>query len=206
MAFIPFTDVINVFFDFTGPDEEPCGYSIDFKSRVSAGVSEMESLGSFCASWFDTTMQPLMTAGYTLERIKLRDLSAEDSFVVDWVGILPLTGSLAGNSLPSNVCWALKKSTGLAGRSFRGRVYHMGLGEAEVSGNFVDGTYAANVLDAWNELLDDAKTTADGFDMVVTSRQHNGVPRVTGVATPVTGIIHVDLRVDTQRRRLPRQS
>lgn len=204
MAFVPFNDVANVFFQFTGPDDEECGYSIDFKSRVAIGPTEMETLGSAVASWFDTEMQTLMTAGFTLQRLIIRDLSVADSWVTDWVGILPLTGSLAGNSMPSNVCWALKKKTGFAGRSFRGRIYHMGLSEDVVSGNYVDSTYAASVLDAWNELITQAAEAGDGWDMVVCSRFADGVERTTGVATLVTGIVNTDLIVDTQRRRLPR--
>lgn len=205
MPFIPADRVINAFLDFTGPDDESCGWSLDFQTAAAVTLTDLLDLGAGIASWFDVTMQPLMTAGFTLNRVKLRDMSSENSFVTDWVGILPLTGTLAGNSMPSSVAWCLKKQTGLAGRSFRGRIYHMGMGEAEVSGNFVDGTYAANVEDAWNTLLTDMQETGNGFDMVVVSYRTNGAPRTAGLATDVTSIVSVDLRVDTQRRRLPRQ-
>lgn len=203
MAFIPFEDCIDTFLAFTGPDAVECGYSLCFKSRVPVAASVMNDLGAGIASWFDTTMQPLMTAGYTLTRVKMRDLTSENSFLVDWVGILPLTGTLAGNSLPSNTCWCLKKQTGFSGRSYRGRLYHMGLGEAQVSGNYLDAVYAADVEDAWNQLIALMDGTADGFDLVVPSRVENGVPRTVGVATIVTAFVNTDIRIDTQRRRLP---
>jgi hypothetical protein len=204
MAFIPVDRTINAFLQYSGPDGELMGTSLDFRTGSAVTIADLNDLGAGIASWWDTDMQPLMTAGYTLERIKLRDLTAEDSFIVDWVGILPLTGSLAGNSLPSSVAWCIKKQTGFAGRSFRGRIYHMGMGEAEVSGNYVDATYASNVLDAWENLMSQLDETGNGFQMVVVSRYTNGAPRLAGVATNVTGLVHVDLRVDTQRRRLPR--
>jgi hypothetical protein len=204
MAFIPTERVINAFLEYTGPDGEIMGTSLDFRTGSTVTLTDLNDLGAGIASWWDTDMQPLMTAGYTLNRIKLRDMSAENSFVVDWVGILPLTGTMAGNSMPSSVAWSLKKQTGLAGRSFRGRIYHMGMGEAEVVGNYVDATYATSVLNAWNDLMEQLDETGNGFQLVVVSTFANGAPRTAGVATNVTGIVHVDLRVDTQRRRLPR--
>lgn len=203
MAFLPLANCIDAFLDFTGPDAEPCGYALTFRSYVPVGASQLDDLGACIASWFDTDMQPLMTAGYTLTRVKLRDLSSQFSFVTDWVGILPLTGALAGNSMPSNVCWCLKKQTGLAGRSYRGRLYHMGLSEAVVSGNYVDAVHAAAVEDAWNALIIQADAYNDGFEMVVPSYRLNGAPRTTAVATKVTAFVSTDLIVDTQRRRLP---
>lgn len=203
MSFIPADRVINAFLSYTGPDEVALGTSLDFLCGGPVAEADLDDLGAFLASWFDTEMQPLMTAGYTLERIKLRDMTSENSFSKDWVGILPLTGSMAGNSLPSNVAWCLKKQTAYAGRSFRGRIYHPGMGEAEVSGNYVDGTYAANVLDAYNYIVDNVTGVGQGFEMVVVSYFSGGAPRSAGLATVVSGIVHVDLRVDTQRRRLP---
>jgi hypothetical protein len=203
MPFIPATRVVNAFLDYTGPDDVQLGTSLDFLCGGTVAEADLDDLGAFLASWFDTEMQPLMTAGYTLQRVKLRDLTAENSFQKDWVGILPLTGAMAGNSLPSNVAWCLKKQTGLAGRSFRGRIYHFGMGEAEVSGNFVDGTYAANVEDAYEYIRQNVTGVGQGFELVVVSYRNNGVDRTAGLATVVTGIVSVDLRVDTQRRRLP---
>ena len=117
MPFIPTERVINAFLEYTGPDGEIMGTSLDFRTGSTVTLTDLNDLGAGIASWWDTDMQPLMTAGYTLNRIKLRDMSAENSFVVDWVGILPLTGTMAGNSMPSSVAWSLKKQTGLAGRS-----------------------------------------------------------------------------------------
>jgi hypothetical protein len=77
------------------------------------------------------------------------------------------------------------------------------MGEAEVSGNFVDGTYAANVIDAYNYIVDNVTGVGQGFETAVVSYQSNGVARTSGLVTIVTGIVSVDLRVDTQRRRLP---
>lgn len=203
MPFIPATRVINSFLSYTGPDLVPLGTSLDFLCGGTVTEADLDDVGSFLASWFDTEMQPLMTAGYVLERIKLRDMTSENSFSKDWVGILPLTGVMAGNSLPSNVAWCLKKQTGRAGRSYRGRIYHPGMGEAQVSGNYVDATYASDVIDAYNYIVDNITGVGQGFEMVVVSYQNNGVPRTSGLATVVTGIVATDLRVDTQRRRLP---
>lgn len=203
MAFIPFSRGIDAFMSFTGPDDEPAGFSLFFQCGVTVGVNQLNDLGAFLASWYDTDLQPLQTAGYTLTRIKLRDMTTQFGPTVDWVGILPLTGSRAGNSMPSSVCWAMKKQTGLAGRAYRGRTYWMGMSEADVSGNYVDSVYATDVLNAWNQMITDAANEGDGYELVVPSRQLNGVARTTGVMTPVLAYVHVDTRVDTMRKRLP---
>lgn len=203
MAFVPVPQVINAFFDFTGPDLEPAGWSLDFRAPVPVTPAHLSDLGQACEVWFDTQMQPLMSAGWTLNRIKLRDLSVANGYVLDWVGLLPMTGTAVGNSMPSSVAWSLKKTTGLAGKSFRGRIYHMGFTEAQISGNYVDPVVATDILNAWEDLRVAAAGAGDGFELVVVSTMANKAPRAVGVATYVQAIVAVDGRIDTQRRRLP---
>jgi len=89
----------------------------------------------------------------------------------------------------------------LAGRAYRGRIYHIGLAEGDVTGDFITNARGNAIRDAYAALR--SQVIANGtWQMVVISRQLNSVPRVVGVGTPVTQLVLTDYRVDTQRRRL----
>lgn len=203
MAFIPAENVASVFMEFTGPDDVIMGWTWNFRLKAGAlDDSYLGELGAALVNWYDTNMKTLQTAGHVLSRIKLRDLTEEDSYAVDYSTGLPIAGTRAGNSMPANTAWCVKLSTGFAGRSKRGRIYHFGFAEADVSGNFIDVSYAASVLSAFRQLPIDLAGD-DYFEWGVLSRQQDGAPLLSGIFYPISSIVYTDLRIDTQRKRLP---
>lgn len=203
MAFIPAGDVVSVFWEHTGPDEVILGNVMNFRNNVAAvSLANMAALGAELVAWYDVEMQPLKSAGYSLNRLRMRDLTQENSFQLDYTTTLPIVGTAVGNSLPSNVALSLKMSTGFAGRSQRGRLYHFGFTEDQVSGNYVDTAVAADILASYNQLITSLATPGN-WELVVVSYQANGAPRVNAQVLGVQNFSLVDLRVDTQRRRLP---
>lgn len=204
MAFVPVPGVVSCFLEFSGPDDVTLGHVWNFRYLDPPITSDaiLEGLGQELVEWYDAFGQPYKTAGYTLNRIRMRDLTDSASFAVDYTDGLPLVGTMAGNSMPTNVAWSLKLSTGLAGRSHRGRLYHFGMGEAEVSGNFIDATYGGDVVDGYNALLSDVGLN-DNWRWVVVSRQQDGGPLGVGQSYVITNVAAVDYRLDTQRKRLP---
>jgi hypothetical protein len=108
----------------------------------------------------------------------------------------------ASPGLPGSVAFVITKVTALRGRSFRGRIYHIGLSEADVTGNTVGVASADSILQGWVQYRT-AVETASASNMSVVSCEANGVPRLIGVATPVTALVLRDNSVDSQRRRLP---
>lgn len=160
---------------------------------------ELSALGTAVNTWWSGGFRALCSNEISLTSVLCRDLSSEDSFVNEV--LFANVGTLASPAMPANVTFALKFLTGLAGRSKRGRLYFIGLGESQVAGNFVGVTPATAMVTALNTLKD---TTLPALtaQLVVLSRFHDGVQRETGLYTPVTTIGYTDLRVDTQRRRL----
>lgn len=204
MAFIPVEGVVGAFMRFTGPDEVMCGWSLNFLDATSAVTpGDLAAIGNYLVDWHDTSLKPLMTAGWDLEAVELRDRSAANSYIDTVAPTLSGAGTRVGNSMPSSVAWSIKFATGLAGRSYRGRVYWMGMAEADISGNFIDPTYATSVEAAWETMRTGIFGEVE-YRLCVVSLQTGGQPRSFGVATPVTDILAVDSIVDTQRRRLPR--
>lgn len=131
--------------------------------------------------------------------IYARDLSvsigvqASDSSVAGEVG----TG---GVGMPGNVTIAITLRSGLTGRSARGRVYWMGLTEGSVVGNAVSGPVVAGYVDVLEDIRAEALTA--GFELVVLSRQQNGVLLANAIGYDVVTIGATDLNVDSQRKRL----
>jgi len=114
-------------------------------------------------------------------------------------------GTHTGNALPSQVTFSIKKTSGLTGRSARGRTYWIGIPDNELEGadeNFVKAAYAAQMVAD----IDFIRSTIEGtgaWEAVLVSRWFENVKRSEGEVFPWTGTTNVDLRVDTNRSRLP---
>lgn len=114
-----------------------------------------------------------------------------------------VTVGSAGDLLPPQAAWVVKWSTGLAGRSYRGRTYFSGLSE---------GLQASGVWTSANVTFMDTNLTAflaryrktagvnGDWGLVVISRVNNGVVRPTPIGTEITGFTSRTI-VYTQRRR-----
>jgi hypothetical protein len=123
---------------------------------------------------------------------------------------VPAFGDLNDAPLPNNVTLTVSFRTANRGRSFRGRNYVVGLGETQVAGNTVAPSVITAFDGIYSQLL--ASPVAAIATWVVVSRfsgvdpvTKEPIPRVTGIATPITSVTVVDNVVDSQRRRLPKR-
>lgn len=203
MPFIPVLDVANVFIEFTLPNNVRAGNSLWIRDeQAGVGGVRVAELLDLIETWVKTSYQVQQSNQVSFTRLNGRDMSVENGTVID----RPITPATAGSqnspALPAQVSLAISFRTGLAGRSFRGRAYFVGLSEIAVAGNYVDEAVAAAIVSGFNTLRTTVLAPAD-FTQVVVSRFTNGAPRPAGIATAVTTSFAVDNRVDTQRRRLP---
>lgn len=151
--------------------------------------------------WWGTNIKPITTNHLSLIMIVARAMDTANSPAIEYTSGLPLEGDDSVNQpLPTSVTVAVKWTTELRGRSFRGRTYHVGLSEVQVNGNVLATAPHAAILAAYAELLEDLEGL--NADLVIASRWSNHVQRTTGLTTPVTGVF-LDPTVDSQRRRLP---
>lgn len=169
----------------------------------TAGWDEgsLNNLGTAVRQWWADEIQASAPSTLSLIEIEVIDLTEGSGLGVTVQTGLPLVGANAAQQLPNNVTVAVKKGTGLVGRSYRGRTYHIGLTEANVDLNTLNAstqTLLQNAYDALREPLG----IAIPVDMCVLSETTGGVQRAEGVCTVVTGI-GVDPVIDSQRRRLP---
>ena len=165
------------------------------------GVSAAQVATDVEAFW-QTYMRPNVSTSLALASIVVRDISVEDG----QVGTFLPTGNTAGEQnspgLPASVALCVTHRTNRAGRSYRGRTYVCGMVEQFVTGNLVDNSLAQNIAGGFNALR--ATLAGHGFELGVKSLRNNKQPRTVGEFTPIQTSLVRDLRVDSQRRRLPR--
>lgn len=114
-------------------------------------------------------------------------------------------GTHAGESLPSNVTFALKKGSGLTGRSARGRTFWIGVPRNELvitDRNLLEALYITGMI-ANVEAVRNLINSTGSWEAVIVSRFSNSEKRALGVTFDWTGTVNVDDRVDTHRGRLP---
>lgn len=198
--FTPLPNGIKVTFVFSIGGKEVT-ISIYVTTPSGVDLTDLENAVAIGESWWNDQLRGLVATGVTLLAIRALDVSVENGQQVVNNNIETPAGLVAGDAMPNNVALVFSLRTGFVGRSFRGRFYIPGLAESAVSGNnIVSGTltYAQQVGTALVTLF-----AAGGLTVVVASYVANGVQRTTAVATPVQTVL-INTRVDTQRRRLPR--
>jgi len=112
---------------------------------------------------------------------------------------------VSANPPPSTTAACIRWGSGLAGRQSRGRTYHFGAGQVQMNGvhNFTQA-YANNLQSAYDNLRTTCATA--GYPLVVLSLykgydvNHKPLPRLVGVATPITSCT-VQTRVASMRKR-----
>jgi len=166
----------------------------------AVSLTDLTDLAGTLVNWFDTQLQPLVSNGTQLVKVLCRDMTVESGAAIEFTTDLPMTGT-GGSALPGNVTVCTKFSSGLAGRSFRGRSYLVGLpvGNNTGSANVLDAGYASDLDDAMEALI--ADITVDDRTFVVASFFHDNAPRTSAVLTEIVAA-SVDTNLDSQRRRL----
>jgi hypothetical protein len=200
MPFVPATNVAQAELVFNW-NSEICQNVLHFVAPGAIGTTELNSLGFHLANWYQAQLSPLQSQTCSLVSIRLRDLTSEQGSVIDYTTNLPLAGDLTNDSLPNHVSIAISKRTNLVGRSFRGRIYHVGMVKDHVNGNNVQATPLANIIAAYDDILAFSDPSDNPWIMVVVSKYSGGQARSNAVITQVLTLTS-DGKVDSQRRRL----
>lgn len=199
MPFIPIPNTARCEMRYTYQDQQVANV-FHIESAGSLAVSDLMAMGEALVDWWGS-MATIITNDVELREIDIRDLTTASGLGILYNAGLPISGGLAGSPLPNNVTVAIKWGTGLTGRSFRGRTYHIGITEAQVSGNALESAFSTSLLNGYGA-LPNLITTA-GYTLVVASRYSNNQPRSSGVTTPILNAAYADVVIDSQRRRLP---
>jgi len=203
MAFqsVPETAEINHIFSLNAQIVQNTHYA---KRPGGYGLADLQNLADAIDGVFLTTFVNDMPPEAIYLRTEVRGLELEnDQIATAFVGTG--AGTDPNSALPNNVTFAIKKLSGLTGRSARGRVFWIGIPRNKLSGvneNLLDAAYAALIV----EDIEFVRTTIEGlagWDAVLVSRFTGGAARDTGVTFPWITTSNTDLIVDTHRGRLP---
>lgn len=200
MAFIPIPNAIRASIEATFGGQIVV-LTLGWEKAGAVVEEDLSDLNDALESWVGTELAPYLSDDVMFTGVTSTDQTSESAPSV----YKPFSPTIPGQSnstpTPQNVAIACGFKTNLRGRSYRGRNYIFGIPATGFTtpGN-VDPAFGAQLLAAYTALAD--VTTATNLVHSVLSTQHNGSPRVTGVATPVTAY-QMDLKGDSQRRRLP---
>lgn len=199
MAFIPIPNAASLEFIYQW-DGQICENVLTYKIGIAVDATNLQILTSAAIAWWNSNLKPLVNNNVALIAVKATDLTSSSGPVIEDTTGLAVLGTGTGTAVPNNVTVAIKLITANRGRSYRGRIYHVGLGTGVVSNNTVALATRNALKAAWLGAL--TLGTAPVWTMAVGSRYADNAPRVTGLATTVTDI-SVNQIVDSQRRRLP---
>jgi len=182
------------------------GQQIENTFYVSAEATipeaDLVTIADTVLDWVGSTYFPQLSNVVTCVGVKTVDLSTDTGPTHTSVPSSTLSGGVAQPSVPNATAWAVKRLTASRGRSGRGRVFVPAIPTtSRVGTNGLSSSFANAIVTAMNLLGTDLSTA--GFQPVVVSRFHNHLPRVAGIALPITSWAYSDLVLDTQRRRGP---
>lgn len=161
---------------------------------------DLDSLAAIIDLHVATEYFPIMSQNLTYLNTTVRGLSSEvDLLAID--NTSTGVGESTGVDMPGNVTLCLRLGTGHTGRTARGRFYILPTTNTQMS----DGTtFTVGCADQAIEFVSGAQTLIEsaGADLVILSRQLNGVVRAEAVFLRVTSIDYRNLKADSMRSRL----
>jgi hypothetical protein len=173
---------------------------------VAGGVDEtkLTAIAAAAVDWWTTGGgRAIMSQDLVLARVEALDVSLDNGMRVTAVPSSNQAGAIPSAALTNNVALVTTLLTPYTGRSFRGRIFMPGIPTNQTSGNNIITTYVGDMQNALAALR--TALLGEGATWVVASYFANGVARETAVPTAVTSLL-TRSRVDTQRRRLPKES
>lgn len=144
---------------------------------------------------------PIMTLDCIYLRTEVRGLAVENDLAVETEASAG-PGLDAVEGLPNSVTLSIKKTSGLTGRSARGRLYFMGLPSNDLSTN--ENQWAQATVDAVVAAVEAMRIAivTTPWVPVIVSRFTAGLPRAVGVTFSWLANVAVNINVDSQRNRL----
>lgn len=201
MAFQSVPETAEVVTIYTQNDESiQMGFHAQFDGGYSQG--DIDALADNVDARVATSFLPIQTADCEYVRTEARGLENVDDFFQQNFGAAG-PGEIVSEGFPNMVTIAVQRNAGLTGRSSRGRVFWIGLSQVNMEDdeNFITAATGTGIVAAVNSMA--VTLGLSGWEPVIVSRFTLGAKREVGVTFPWINTLLVDLRVDTQKGRLP---
>lgn len=200
MAFIPIPNCVKaeLRLSYVGQEVENVFH---FMTAGTPTEADLVAVAEGVETWWTDLVRPIVPNSVVYRETYVTDQSSQFGPVATVAGSAGMAGQLSLSEEPSHVTLAVSFRTANRGRSFRGRAYHIGIGQLDVVDNEVVPTRIAALRTAYLGLLQ--AQNFGGCQLAIASRRTNNADRVTGIVTPVLQVVIADPVVDSQRRRLP---
>lgn len=200
MAFQPCPNIAELSLYFL-QDSQPVENVVHINRGAGWTVTDFNAVFTAVNAWWTANLKPLQATTVINNGLHIRDLTTAAGAERDDSTNKGVLGTQAGTAYPNSVTATVTLQSGLVGRSFRGRIYHIGLVESQVVANTLTAGTQSAIASAYGALLTALNGIA-GTNMVILSRYNSGAKRANGIGTPIAGV-RCNLEVMNQRRRLP---
>lgn len=205
--FIPAPNTVSVEFMFILANSSLAENVIHIEKGAPYTLAQIQTLRTNIGSYWDSNLKNMYLDNIQFNRIRIKALDTNIAPMEDytWSPVKIGGRSAGGAALPNSICCALKLSTGLAGRSNRGRIYIPVTESGALQASFqneLDPTYASAIITIFTAFMAQITTWDATAHMVVTSFMTGGAWRATAVNHQVIACTFVDRHIDSQRRRL----
>lgn len=200
MGFVPFNNVIKLepIFNWAGQIVENVMYYLVDETPALDTAEDM--IDSYVATW-QARWRAHAPSNLGLVSVKATIMENQNDPGIEKAVTTNNVGTGLDPSTPNHVTVAIKLVTPYRGRSYRGRIYHIGMVTTQISQNTITGATKTLLEDFYSDLIA-LETNVGPAVLCVASRISNHQERAVGLATAVTGVV-VNTTVDSQRRRLP---
>jgi hypothetical protein len=200
MAFIPTPNCVQSTLFFEGSNSVFAQNRLFFATASVPTMADLEAIDDALYTVVAAQYCLNMSGFWQLNGISHRAMNEAEGIQLISEKTFPVAGSIGDSDQEAaQVCYTVTLSSGLVGRSARGRVYGVGIWNAATQGNRLSNAAQSQLQASWN-LIFLAMETA-GHAMQIVSFQEGGVPRAAGRALPVFSVA-VRFPLATQRRRL----
>lgn len=200
--FIPAPGVMQaeMIYNCLGQKVENVYHFLQGDGATPPSEAQMTAVAVALEAWEHGSAVAMRNTSTILTNIIVRDLTSESAGAIEHTPTTSVTGVQTSAALANNVTVAVKWTTRLHGRSFRGRSYHIGMYLTAVSGNQLTTVANGDFQSRYDALRTQLETIA-GISFVVLSFAHNKFWRDTALATRIIQC-SIDPNLDSQRRRL----
>lgn len=200
MGFIPVPDVVQARINWQ-EDNGVVAQNVFYNATTGVPtLTDLENIGTLWAELLSEGLMASVGSNWRIESVSLRAMNEEEGLALTWVDGFPLDGTVGSEVAPDNVSYTVTWSTGLIGRSARGRTYGLGVPMSIIADhNRLSDVGRLSLNGYWNGIREGFETA--GHALQVVSFQEGGVPRTAGRPLPAL-VSQVRFPLATQRRRL----
>lgn len=200
MAFIPTPNTVQSSLFFEGSGGLFAQNRFYFATLGVPTTTDLEEIDEALYNVIAAQLMARVSGYWQLNGMTHRAMNEAEGIQLVSAQTFPLVGTFAATEMEAaQVTYTVTLSSGLVGRSARGRIYGIGLWNQAADGNRLQTAAQADLQVAWSAVVNAMETA--GHAMQIVSFAEGGVPRAAGRPLPVLSAA-VRFPLATQRRRL----